>query len=154
MVERLANSDDLDGLLDLYRHLHEVDDPLPEVETLQSVWAQFFEDGGPRCFLITDSSQIVASCVLSIIPNLTRGCRPYGLIENVVTRTEFRGRGLGRKVLSNALDFAQESNCYKVMLMTGRKDDRTLAFYESAGFSKDLKTAFIKRMQNANSTLS
>jgi hypothetical protein len=43
------------------------------------------------------------------------------------------------------LDFAWSQGCYKVMLMTGRKDEATFRFYESAGFSRDGKQAFIAK---------
>ena len=35
------------------------------------------------------------------------------------------------------------SNCYKVMLLTGRKDESTFRFYESAGFDRNAKQAFV-----------
>ncbi|MBB4014957.1 hypothetical protein GGR36_004325, partial [Niveibacterium umoris] len=35
--------------------------------------------------------------------------------------------------------------CYKVMLLTGRKDSNTLRFYQSAGFSSDDKQGFIAK---------
>jgi hypothetical protein len=47
-----------------------------------------------------------AACTITVIPNLTRACRPYALIENVVTDAAFRSRGWGRNVLSVALDLA------------------------------------------------
>ena len=70
---------------------------------------------------------MVASCTLTIIPNLTRACRPYGVIENVVTHTVHRGDGWGRALLQRTLAHAWRERCYKVMLMTGRKDAATLA---------------------------
>jgi GNAT superfamily N-acetyltransferase len=80
-----------------------------------------------------------------MIPNLTRGCRPYGVIENVVTDAEFRRQGFGRAVLQHALAWAWKKSCYKVMLLTSRKDKGTLAFYEKAGFARGAKHAFLAK---------
>lgn len=85
---------------------------------------------------------LVSSCTLAIIPNLTRGARPYGVIENVVTHPGYRRRGLGRGVLQAALNTAWGANCYKVLLATGSKRETTLRFYEGAGFSRGGKTYF------------
>jgi hypothetical protein len=48
-------------------------------------------------------------------------------------------------VLAEALSFAWSQGCYKVMLMTGRKDEATFQFYESAGFNRNDKQAFIAK---------
>ena len=80
-----------------------------------------------------------------MIPNLTRGGRPYGVIENVVTQAEHRACGFGKAVLAEALSAAWSQGCYKVMLMTGRKDEATFQFYESAGFDREAKQAFIAK---------
>ena len=87
----------------------------------------------------------MSSCTLTVIPNLTRACRPYGVIENVVTHAEHRGRGWGKAVLAHALAAAWRQDCYKVMLLTGRKDEATLRFYERAGFDPHGKQAFIAK---------
>ena len=92
-----------------------------------------------------DEGQLVSSCTLTIIPNLTRACRPYGVIENVVTHTVHRGDGWGRALLQRTLAHAWRERCYKVMLMTGRKDENTLRFYEQAGFDRHGKQAFVAK---------
>jgi GNAT superfamily N-acetyltransferase len=80
-----------------------------------------------------------------IILNLTRGARPYGLIENVVTHPDWRRRGIGTRILKSSLELAWEQDCYKVMLLTGRKDEATLRFYQEAGFEAGVKTGFIAK---------
>jgi len=87
---------------------------------------------------------LVSSCVLVIISNLTRGARPYGIIENVVTHEKYRNRGYGTRLLKKALEIARDKGCYKVMLLSGRGED-TLSFYEKAGFERGKKTGFIVR---------
>jgi GNAT superfamily N-acetyltransferase len=83
----------------------------------------------------------VTSCTLIVIPNLTRRGAPYALIENVVTHADHRRAGHGRAVLKAAVAAAWAAGCYKVMLLTGRKDAGTLAFYLRAGFEQS-KTGF------------
>ena len=79
-----------------------------------------------------------------IIPNLTRGVRPYALVENVVTHKDYRNRGYATAVLQKAKQTAEESNCYKMMLLTGAKDEKTLRFYQKSGYNSSDKTAFIQ----------
>ena len=141
-IRKLTESD-LTELLSLYKHLHVADEPAPSQARVEAVWRELLANPRIRYFGVAIDSQLVSSCNLTVVPNLTRGCRPYGLIENIVTHAEHRSRGLGKAVLTQALSFAWDQDCYKVMLMTGRKDEVTFQFYESAGFDRYDKQAFI-----------
>jgi GNAT superfamily N-acetyltransferase len=142
-VIRSARPEDLDALLGLYRYLHADDDPLPERTQLDTVWRSLQDNPGVRYFVAEIAGRIVSTCNLSVVPNLTRGARPFGIIENVVTHADYRRRGLATALLRHALRTAWAFGCYKVMLMTGRRDLATLRFYEQAGFKPGVKTAFI-----------
>lgn len=145
MTSRVLRTPDLDALLRLYAHLHEADLPLPERNEVEAVWREALENPRCRYFGGFEGDALVSSCTIMLIPNLTRGCRPYGVIENVVTDSAHRGKGWGKRMLHDALNFAWTEGCYKVMLLTERKDEKTLNFYASAGFSKDGKTGFIAK---------
>lgn len=143
LVIHAAKQADLPALQDLYRHLLPEDERCPTdmaAEILEKL--QSFEGSAVLIgFLGTD---LVASCTVIVIPNLTRGGTPYALIENVVTDTGYRNRGLGKAILKAAVDRAWAAGCYKAMLMTGSKKPSTLAFYEAAGFEQS-KTGFQAR---------
>jgi len=132
---------ELPALLDLYRHLHAADAPPPDEPDLWRLWDTILDDPHWHYIVAVADDLLVASCTLAVIPNLTRGARPYGLIENVVTHATYRRRGIGTRLLRHALSVAWERDCYKVMLLTGR--DEAQAFYEHAGFTKGAKTGFV-----------
>jgi GNAT superfamily N-acetyltransferase len=140
---RTIERHELPALLDLYRHLHDTDAPLPADDVLWQVWEEILQDPKMRVLVADLDGSLVASCTLAIIPNLTRGARPYGLVENVVTHPAHRRHGIGTRLLRHALQIAWEWNCYKVMLLTGSKSEGPLRFYEQAGFRKGIKTGFI-----------
>jgi GNAT superfamily N-acetyltransferase len=144
MNVRPIRSDGLAQLLALYAHLHS-DDPLPATDVAEATWLELMAN--PRYQYIGGyvGDELVSSCTLTVIPNLTRGCRPYGLVENVVTHAGHRNRGYGKAVLAHALSHAWSVGCYKVMLLTGRKSEATFTFYESAGFNRDEKQAFVAK---------
>ena len=145
MSIRELHAHELQPLLALYAHLHEHDDPLPPEPAVDAVWAEALVNPRIKYFGGFAADALVTSCTLTVIPNLTRACRPYGVIENVVTHAAHRGQGWGKAVLTHALAEAWRQRCYKVMLLTGRKDEATLRFYEQAGFDRHGKQAFVAK---------
>ncbi len=143
MTVREIQANELDALLELYLHLHETEIP-ENTEYLESTWQTITEDRNHHIFVAEENGRLVSSCVCVIVPNLTRGVRPYALVENVVTHKDYRNRGYATAVLQKAKQTAEESNCYKMMLLTGAKDEKTLRFYQKSGYNSSDKTAFIQ----------
>ncbi|OQB59663.1 MAG: putative acetyltransferase [Bacteroidetes bacterium ADurb.Bin141] len=139
---RYIRENELKDLLELYKQLNKDDPELEENEELATLWKGILGNPNQHYLVAEADGKIVSSCVLVIIDNLTRGARPYGLIENVVTHEEYRKKGYGTRLLKRALEIAQHKGCYKVMIMSGRGED-TLKFYEKAGFERGKKTGFI-----------
>lgn len=135
---------DLPELLSLYRYLH-ANDPVLSADDFQEHWAAILASPLLHYVVARAEDRLVSTCALTLVPNLTRGARPYGLIENVVTHPDWRGRGVGTAVLQHALSLAWAAECYKVMLMTGRTDEATFCFHERVGFSRGEKTGFVAK---------
>jgi len=133
---------ELEELLELYKHLN-ADDPNLELdEEIRLLWDEIYGNPNLNYLVCELDGKIVASCTVAIIKNLTRKARPYCLVDNMITHSDYRKRGLGRAVLDQAVEIAKENNCYKVMVMSGSNKDETVRFYENAGFDSNRKTAF------------
>jgi ribosomal protein S18 acetylase RimI-like enzyme len=142
MIREISEKD-FDGLLRLYMQLH--DNPFPEKDDrVLFVWKDILNDKNHHIIVAEENGVIVSSCVCVIIPNLTRGQRPYAFIENVITDMEYRKKGFATACLNYARQIAVNENCYKMMLLTGSKERSTLDFYERAGYNQNDKTAFIQ----------
>ena len=144
MQLRKLVKNDLNSLVSLYSHLHQNDPKVPQ-DYLELTW-----DKSEKCGCITywglfESEVLISSCQCIFVPNLTRGCQPYCLIENVVTHKDYRTRGYGKALLKHALDAAWLAGCYKVMLMTGRQGQDVFNFYKSVGFDDKEKHAFVAK---------
>lgn len=111
---------------------------------MDRVWKQIIADRNHHIVVAIEDEKIVSSCVLIVVSNLTHQQRPYAFIENVVTDEKYRKQGFATACLHYAKEVAITQNCYKIMLLTGAKDESTLRFYETAGFNKNDKTAFIQ----------
>lgn len=142
MIREIVH-EDFDGLMELYMQLH--DNPFPEKnKEMMDLWNSILNDVNHHIIVAEEDGKIVSSCVCVIIPNLTRGQRPYAFIENVITDEAYRKKGLATECLNYAKELAEKENCYKMMLLTGSKQESTLHFYEQAGYNRKDKTAFIR----------
>jgi GNAT superfamily N-acetyltransferase len=142
---RELTRDDLDALLEAYRDLHPQDDPLPARDELERLWADVCAD--PRLVYVGAFSgrRLLATCTAAIVPNFTRGARPYAVIENVWTHPDLRRRGLGSAVLRTLLSRCWSADCYKAMLLSGSHREAAHEFYERNGFDKHAKQGFVIR---------
>lgn len=140
---RDARRNDINQLLELYTHLH--NNPIPEInDRVKATWNKIIDDKNHHVIIGFLNNRAISSCVLLIVPNMTWGQRPYALIENVITHSNYRNKGYASAVLNYAKRIAIDNNCYKIMLMTGSKEKSTLDFYRKAGFNSEDKTAFIQ----------
>ena len=140
---REIQENELQELLELYLFLHETE--VPEMTAhLRETWEAILADPNHHIIVKEAEGKIASSCVCVVIPNLTRGVRPYAFVENVVTHGGYRGKGYASRCLDYARHIARENNCYKMMLLTGSKKENTLRFYENAGYNSSDKTAFIQ----------
>ena len=142
-IVRIIRKDELGELLSLYRYLNDEDPVITQDDHLKALWEEILQDPGQHYIVAEVDGRIVSSCALVVIKNLTRGATPYALIEGVVTHPDYRKRGIGTRLLKRAQEMARENGCYKVMLLTGRKE--AVSFYENGGFIKGTKTGLIRR---------
>ncbi len=144
MEYRIAHKDDLQGLLALYKQLNP-EEEAADLEKASSIWDITEKSNMTRYFIAVDNARIVSTCNITLIPNLTRGGKPFAIIENVVTDNDYRRQGIAKKVMENAIRYARENNCYKVLLLSSAKRTESHKFYESIGFNGNSKKGFEMR---------
>lgn len=143
MQIRLVKRNEYDQLLGLMRQLNPLDKEASEIEF--HAFNEIINSKYLDLIVAEDGGILLGSCYLNVIPNITRGGRSYALIENVVTDSAHRNRGIGKSLIDHAVELAWAQNCYKVMLMSGRAETAVHAFYKKCGFNADEKQAYIQR---------
>jgi GNAT superfamily N-acetyltransferase len=138
---RIACKDDLPGLLALYKQLNPEEDPI-DLEKAHSVWDTTETTNATKYFIALDNMKIVSTCNITLVPNLTRNGKSFAIIENVITDNDYRRKGIGKKVIQNAIQYAKENHCYKVVLLSSMKRTESHRFYESIGFNGNAKKGF------------
>jgi GNAT superfamily N-acetyltransferase len=143
---RKATPADAQDLCDLYLH-HLTANPPKEPQDM-ALWremlARFEQDQFYHLLVGEERGRVVTSVTLIVIENLTHNVRPYSIIENVVTHADYRGRHYATALMVRAAEIASGLGCYKIMLLTGSKEESIRRFYENCGYNKNDKTAFVK----------
>ena len=143
---REVHEDDYRQLMELYCQLHETSVPDFKDDT-KALWSRLVNDKDYHLIVAEEDGRIVSTCTCIVVPNMTHGPRPYAFVENVVTDSKYRGRGLATACLDKAREIAVANNCYRLILMTGSKLDSTLDCYRRAGYNDNDKTAFIQWLE-------
>ena len=139
---RRAIESDLDGLLVLYRALRPTDPALPPARA-NELLAQLLAREDVDIMVCDLDCQLVATCMLAMIPNLASGGQPIGVIEHVITLASHRGQGLAKLLLTQTLARAWQLNCCKVMLLSGAQREDAHKLYAAVGFDGDTERGFV-----------
>lgn len=78
--------------------------------------------------------EVVGTCQLAILPNLSNGGQPVAQLEAVHVAPEWRGRGVGEQMVAFAIAEARERGCLRVQLTSNKARHRAHRFYERLGF--------------------
>ncbi|WP_327032274.1 GNAT family N-acetyltransferase [Micromonospora ureilytica] len=93
-------------------------------------------DADPRNALIVaeQAGELVGCLQITYIPGLGRHGAERSLIESVRVRSDRRGQGLGRDLMTWAVDQARQRGCALVQLTTDKTREDAHRFYLSLGF--------------------
>lgn len=141
---RCAESNDLPGILALYRELRP-NDPELSPDAAKEAFRGLTTRNDLHIVTCQVEEVLVATCMLAIIPSLACSARPFAIIEHVVTLSAYRGRGYGRRTLEYALDLAWSRQCCKVVLLSGKQRTDAHRLYESVGFVGNVESGFMAR---------
>ena len=131
--------DDTVQALALYRDLS-----IPGDQFHPACFHAVLDHPGTTVLGTVSEGRLLGMLTLHLLPNVTRGGRPYALIENVVTHPDHRGQGIGRITMQAAIDRAWAANAYKIMLLTGRQTGAK-GFYQALGFDGQEKHGMVLR---------
>lgn len=144
---RLARIRDFEQLGILYQQLNP-EDPVFSEHELNEL-ENILTTSHLKLIVAAQGQKLLGTCYLNLIPNLSRGAQAYALIENVIVDEAHRRQGIGRALIQKAITLARDAGCYKLMLLSGRKNETVENFYENCGFDQDAKQAYILRFENA-----
>ncbi len=79
------------------------------------------------------NEEVIGATTLLIEQKFIHDGGKVGHIEDVVVRKEYQGKGVGKKIVSALLKYAEKKGCYKTILDCS---DDLIPFYENLGFKR------------------
>ncbi len=71
-----------------------------------------------------------------------------GILEDMVVLPNWRGSGVGSKLLGHAIESARNSGCKRITLLTDSDNDGAQRFYQRHGFSRSSMVVFRMLLDN------
>ncbi len=98
--------------------------------------------------LVAETDGKVVGTIQGIIcEELYGDCFPFLVMENFVVEENSRGKGIGRKLLTELEMFGKERSCTQVLFITETDRIDTIKFYEKLGFSSISHKGFKKSLK-------
>lgn len=133
---RPAQQEDLDAMVSLLQALFAIEkdftpDPLRQRMGLR----RFLEGCGKhRCIRVAEAEgQVIAMATLQTLISTAEGGL-VGLVEDVVVREEYRGQGVGRRLMSSLVSWASQRGLTRLQLLADRTNFSALDFYNDIGW--------------------
>ena len=136
LVIREATEDDLPSLLGLHAELEMDDSRVLSLDEAREIFARLKHYPNYRIYLAVLDGEVVGTFALLIMDNLAHLGAPSGIVEDVVVKAPYRGRGIGRQMMEHAYARCKEAGCYKMALSSNLKREAAHRFYERLGFKK------------------
>lgn len=97
---------------------------------------------GTKILVAEQEGQVIGLLCFSILP-LLHVSEGLGRISALVVGSQFKGHGIGKRLVAEAEEFAWENGCARIEITSGEHRVDAHAFYEAVGYTQDSRR-FIK----------
>jgi GNAT superfamily N-acetyltransferase len=92
-----------------------------------------------KLFVLRDQGMVAGMANVLVTISTAEGCR-VAMLEDVIVRNEYRGKGLGRRLVEHILNWARTEGMARVTLLADRDNKAALDFYRKLGFERSHMT--------------
>lgn len=130
-----AEHSDLDQLADLLAELFMLESDFCPDREKQLRGLRLILDNPElgRLFVLRDRGRVAGMANALITASTAEGCR-VAVLEDVIVRDKYRGKGLGRRLVEHVFDWARMEGLARVTLLADRDNKAALDFYRKLGF--------------------
>ena len=132
---RAATEADLASIVALYVEVED-DGRVLSIERARSIYARMRSYPDYKVYVAMLGGSIVGTFALLIMENLAHMGAPSGVVEDVVVRGDWRGKGVGKQMMRFAMDRCRERGCYKLALSSNLRREAAHRFYDGLGFRR------------------
>ena len=131
---RPAQPVDLDSLVELLKTLFAIEADFTFDEPVQQRGLSMVMESERACLLVAEEEGAVIGMCSGQLTISTAEGGPALLVEDVVVRAEWRGRGIARRLLDNIGAWAEGQGASRLQLLADRNNGQALAFYRHLGW--------------------
>lgn len=145
-----------------YRDLDQLADLLAELFTLENDFCPDHEKqlhglrlilDNPalgRLFVLRDQGRVAGMANMLITVSTAEGCR-VAVLEDVIIGNEYRGKGLGRRLVEHVLARAKTDGMTRITLLADRDNKAAMGFYRKLGFEHSQMVVLRRRLVSLSS---
>lgn len=133
MLIREAVAADLPKIVSLLQTMD--DEKMLDLNEARKIWDKMGQYPNYKLY-VAEEEEVVALCSLIIIDNLGHRGAKYGVADNVIVSPEYRGKGVGSRLMKFIMEKTRQENGYKLMLSSNKKRVMAHRFYKKLGFEQ------------------
>ncbi|MBI5437718.1 MAG: GNAT family N-acetyltransferase [Nitrosomonadales bacterium] len=103
-----------------------------------------------RLFVLRDQGRVAGMANALITISTSEGCKVV-VLEDVIVRNGYRGKGLGRRLVEHVLCWAKTEGMARATLLADRDNGAALGFYRKLGFEHSHMVVLRKRLLSPSS---
>lgn len=103
-----------------------------------------------RLFVLRDQDRVAGMANMLITVSTAEGCR-VAVLEDVIIGNEYRGKGLGRRLVEHVLAWAKTDGMTRVTLLADRDNKAAMGFYRKLGFEHSHMVVLRRRLISLSS---
>lgn len=134
IIIRSARPGDLDHLVSLLKKLFAIEEDFTFNEQVQRRGLQIMLANEPGCILVAEAAgRVVGMCSGQLTVSTAEGGAAM-LVEDVIVHEDFRGRGVGRRLMSRLAEWGRAKGVARLQLLADRNNTGALDFYSKLGW--------------------
>ncbi|WP_264531569.1 GNAT family N-acetyltransferase [Flavobacterium sp. N502540] len=128
---RKIEKQDLDFV---YKAICELENEVLDFEIFETIFSENISNP-KNLYLIAESETEGLGFISFHTQNLLHHCGLVGEIQEFFIHLKYRGKGVGRLLINEVVDFAEQHNLKSIEVTTNKRRAENVAIYENLGFT-------------------